>query len=47
MVDGKYQYDKASGQWEHFENFALNKRNKVMGKKTFDWAEQQFLDMFN
>lgn len=47
MVDGKYHFDKASGQWEHFENFAVNKRNKDMGKKTFEWAEKHFLDMFS
>ena len=46
MVDGKYQIDKASSQWKHFENFAVNKRDKELGKKTFEWAEQHFLDMF-
>jgi sulfide dehydrogenase [flavocytochrome c] flavoprotein chain len=47
MVDGKYQFDKLSGQWEHFENFAVNKRNQDMGKETFKWAERHFLDMFD
>jgi NADH dehydrogenase FAD-containing subunit len=46
MVDGKYQFDRASSQWKHFENFAVNKRDIELGKKTFDWAEQHFLDMF-
>jgi NADH dehydrogenase FAD-containing subunit len=47
MVDGKYQFNRVSGQWEHFENFAVNKRNEAMGNKTFEWAEEHYLDMFS
>ena len=30
----------------NFENFAVNERDKVLGKRTFEWAEQHFTDMF-
>lgn len=46
MVDGKYQYDTASGQWGHFENFAINERDEDKGLKAFQWAEEHFRDMF-
>ncbi|MBH89495.1 MAG: hypothetical protein CMF71_04595 [Magnetovibrio sp.] len=46
MVDGKYKFNRVSNQWEHFENFAVNERDKVLGKRTFEWAEQHFTDMF-
>ena len=46
MVDGKYQFNKATNQWEHFENFAVNERDEAKGEKTFEWAEQHFRDMF-
>lgn len=46
MVDGKYKFNETSGQWEHFENFAINERDKEKGKKAFEWAEQHFRDMF-
>ena len=46
MVDGKYQFNIATNQWEHFDNRALNKRNEILANKTFEWAEKNFLDMF-
>ena len=46
MVDGKYQFDKTTGQWDHFENFAINERDQAKGKKAFEWAEDHFKDMF-
>jgi len=46
MVDGKYQFDKATNQWDHFENFAINERDETKGEKAFQWAEQHFRDMF-
>jgi sulfide dehydrogenase [flavocytochrome c] flavoprotein subunit len=46
MVDGKYQFNKKTSQWEHFENFAVNERDKVLSEKTFEWAEQHLRDMF-
>lgn len=46
MVDGKYQFNRASNQWEHFDNYALNKRNESMASKTFDWFEENLQDMF-
>ncbi|NQU58492.1 MAG: FAD-dependent oxidoreductase [Rhodospirillales bacterium] len=47
MVDGKYRFDAASGQWQHFENFAINKRDEAKGLKAFEWAEEHFRDMFS
>jgi sulfide dehydrogenase [flavocytochrome c] flavoprotein chain len=46
MVNGKYQFDKASSQWGHFENYAINERDEAKGKKAFEWAEDHFRDMF-
>ena len=46
MVDGKYRFDKASGQWAHFENTAINERDEAKGRKAFEWAEEHFRDMF-
>jgi len=46
MVDGKYQFDKTTNQWDHFENFAVNERDEAKGEKAFEWAEQHFRDMF-
>lgn len=46
MVNGKYQFDKASGQWEHFENYAINERDEVKAGMAFKWARDHFQDMF-
>ncbi|MBL6932213.1 MAG: FAD-dependent oxidoreductase [Rhodospirillales bacterium] len=46
MVNGKYQFDKASSQWGHFENFAINERDEAKGEKALEWAEEHYRDMF-
>ncbi len=46
MVNGKYQFDKSSSQWAHFENYAINERDEAKGKEAFKWAEDHFRDMF-
>ena len=46
MVNGKYQFNKDSSQWDHFENYAVNERDVEKGKKAFEWAEEHFRDMF-
>lgn len=46
MVDGKYQFDKASGQWDHFENYAINERDGEKADMAFQWAYDHFQDMF-
>ena len=46
MVDGKYRFDKATGQWDHFENSAVNQRDSDMGEQAFEWADGHFRDMF-
>lgn len=45
-VDGKYQFDKATNQWDHFENTADNDRDEAKGLKALEWAEEHFRDMF-
>jgi len=46
MVDGKYRFDEASGQWDHHENYAVNERDVGKGLLALEWAETHFQDMF-
>ncbi len=46
MVEGKYQFEKLTGQWAHFENYAINERNEILGNEAIDWAFEHFHDLF-